>query len=681
MKYILLSILVFFTVKNGITCSCDFYEADFYKNVYKNGFNCIAVFNTFETATIENIGEQNIQIGYFIVTDIIKSGKSQIGDTIKVLGSSGANCGEQLSVFEKGDTLALALSPYYTYEFQNDTFYLEGTCGKHFLEIKNGKNDGLTISEITEKIKDSISTGTENFRSIVEDDYTFNKSHVTDKALFQDSIILVSGFVSAASCPHYSLFAYNFKGQKLWDTGGFFDLIYAGSDYIYTAGYTPIDDISGIEQIVIAKYDKEGNEIFSIGYPEIPHDEHFEFEPQSIDIASDGTILVSSNKSVIKSDVNGTKIQEYQLTNMPDISGIISLNPETWFIHSQNRIYKSDSSFVLSDSLRFSGSINKLLLKNDTVFTLLDSALVRLDTSLNVIDTLIETSTGFQDMEFYDKNLWIRMNDSDSIKLIRVKNNNITDTLTFDLLSDVKGFIIADNNYTFIGNSFTGQIGLYNYQAPLTSITSNLRDIELVDFEIDSIILEYVTTPDMTFARGFHFNSELTIKNNGMDTIHTFSVFSDLYGGMNCFQNYFYQKLSGLEIFPGQTQKVKLKRAYQEGMNHNQLCFECLAPNSKLEKLTDNNTLCKTFTITGIENRIQPSVKIYPNPFSDYLIIEHTGSNMKNIELTDISGRTLIHETTTNQRITIKTNGLKPGPYILKVDSDGKTNTQLILKE
>ncbi len=150
---------------------------------------------------------------------------------------------------------------------------------------------------------------------------------------------------------------------------------------------------------------------------------------------------------------------------------------------------------------------------------------------------------------------------------------------------------------------------------------------------------------------------------------------------MNCAQNYFYQKISGFELLPGQAQTFKLKRAYQEDINNNQLCFECLAPNSKLEKLTDNNTLCKTFTITGIENKVQSVLKVYPNPFSEYLIIENTDLNMKTIELTDISGRTLIHRATADQRITIKTNGLKPGPYIIKINSEGKTNTRLIIRE
>src|SRR5690554_3552411 len=105
------------------------------------------------------------------------------------------------------------------------------------------------------------------FWSVVVDDSYHNISHVTDKGLFQDSIILVSGFVSDASCPYHNLFAFDRNGKRLWNTGGYYDLITTDSDYIYTAGYTPIDDVMGYEQIVLSKYDKNGNEIFSIGYP------------------------------------------------------------------------------------------------------------------------------------------------------------------------------------------------------------------------------------------------------------------------------------------------------------------------------------------------------------------------------------------------------------------------------
>jgi hypothetical protein len=35
---------------------------------------------------------------------------------------------------------------------------MEGICGKHFLKITNGKNDGLTIPEIIEKVNTIIAS-------------------------------------------------------------------------------------------------------------------------------------------------------------------------------------------------------------------------------------------------------------------------------------------------------------------------------------------------------------------------------------------------------------------------------------------------------------------------------------------------------------------------------------------
>ena len=150
MKKLITIIVALLFVKVGFSCTCWEYEADFYQNVYKTGFNCIAVFDTMTIQSIDNV-EQDIQVGKFIVIDTINTGE-QIGDTILVLGSSGANCGEQIN-FKNGDTLALSLAKSYIDNFVSDTFYLEGICGKHYLKITNGTNDNLTIEEIIQKAK------------------------------------------------------------------------------------------------------------------------------------------------------------------------------------------------------------------------------------------------------------------------------------------------------------------------------------------------------------------------------------------------------------------------------------------------------------------------------------------------------------------------------------------------
>ena len=63
--------------------------------------------------------------------------------------------------------------------------------------------------------------------------------------------------------------------------------------------------------LVISKYDKNGNEIFKISYPEMPYNDYFEEVPNSIDVSSNGSILISSSNAIFTVDANGTNIQKF----------------------------------------------------------------------------------------------------------------------------------------------------------------------------------------------------------------------------------------------------------------------------------------------------------------------------------------------------------------------------------
>ena len=361
----------------------------------------------------------------------------------------------------------------------------------------------------------------QSFWSAVADNDPFNKSHVTDIGLFQDSIILVSGYVSDASCPYHRLFAYDFSGKKLWEIDGDHDRIFIDSNYFFTAGYTPVDDVIGFEQVVISGYDKQGNQHFTTGYPPIPHDYYFRFTPVSIDVAEDQTILVASDRSVIKSDFYGFDITEKNLDLPSEIQNFVSVSSQTYLISTLNRMYRSDSAFILLDSLSFANSLIETVLHKDTIYALFNSDLIRMDTNLSVIDTVINTQeSNFQNFGFYQGNLWIQTIDTDSINLIKIQDKEIIDTLFFVLLSHNIEFIVADDNYTFIGNSFSDQICLYNFNIPDSDIIHpEVPDIEIIDFNIDSTTVVYIEGFD-TFAIGYFFDAELTIKNIGSGTIN-----------------------------------------------------------------------------------------------------------------------------------------------------------------
>lgn len=517
---------------------------------------------------------------------------------------------------------------------------------------------------------------------VVDDNYSHNLSHVTDVGLFQGSTILISGSLSNASCRYQNLFAYNTEGHRLWSIKGPHDLIYTDSEYIYTTGFTFIDGVFGYDEIVLSKYNKNGEEIFTIGYPEVPHDLNLEFRPKSIDMAPDGTILVSSKNSIAKSNVNGKAIQVYEVNLDYSIDAVHAITPSSYLIHTENKLYKSDSSFTLVDSIEFSTSVNKLIVENNTVFTLLDSLLLLLDTDLNILDTLISSPVDFLDMEFYDNTLWLQTIEADSLKLIKLQAFENPDTLTFPVFVNSIKSIVSEGGFTFVGNSFSNQIGIYHYPTHNGEVeTVDLPNVELVDFDIYNIEIKYVQIPGDSFAEGYYFNTALTIKNHGIDPISSMAVFARLNGGINCARNFLYKKPTDFDILPGETHTLHLSRAYQIGVTSNQICMRCLAPNSKLETIIDDNYLCKTFVITGTENVTQNPFKVYPNPVTGYLIIENPNLDFKNIEIFDVNGRIWISEEISGALTKIETAKLIPGPYVVRISSDSQINTQLIIKK
>ncbi|MGE0018285.1 MAG: T9SS type A sorting domain-containing protein [Draconibacterium sp.] len=521
----------------------------------------------------------------------------------------------------------------------------------------------------------------QTFWSKVIDDQHKNLSYITDEALFRDSVIVISGVVSDATCHYHNLFAFNLDGQKLWEVQGTQDLVYTDDNFIYTAGFTFIDDVGGHEQVIISKYNPNGEEIFSIGYPDVPHQSYYEFVPKSIDVSSDGKIIVSSEKSVVMADTSGTSIHEIQVDVQGTIQSVYSINPESYLITTQNTIFKTDQSFSTTDSVSFTGTIKKTLLQNDTVYTVVDTELFRIDLNLNIIDTLISNSFEIQNFDFFGEDLWFSSFDEGKINLTKLKGNETDAIVTFPKMLNETEFIVTDNSFVFAGNSFSNQIGLYSYPKNSISEQPTIPDIEFIDFNISNIKLAYYIFLGDSIVIGYFSTPEVIVKNNSADTIKSFAVFADLHGGMNCGQNFFYQKISGLEILPGQSQTVSLYRCYEEDVKNNELCFQLLAPNGEIETEIENNSICKTFTITATDKYKKPEITVYPNPCVDFLVIKNPAAEPLTTEIIDLNGKVLVKEHTCALNKTIDTKHIQPGLYILKIISDSSISTQTVIKQ
>ncbi len=519
--------------------------------------------------------------------------------------------------------------------------------------------------------------------STVIDDNNYNLSEVTDYGLLNDSVILVSGVASKASCPFFGLYAYDLQGNRLWESGGLFDAMYTDGKYANTAGISFVDDVMGTEHIGVAKFDSQGNEIFNTIWPEEYHYElYFPNPVVSIDVSENGMILSASDNYIVKNDSSGKFIcwKEWPFSTV--ISNAVWQNDTTWLIMSQNTIYQSDTTFRIMDSLHFENNITDTKFFRDTLYCLFENELIRIDTSLSVVDTLLSgTASKYEAINFYKGNLWVQSNTAEKIHLNKIQKNSGSKSFAFNMLFPVDRFIVADSNFIFIGDSPSHQIGIYNYNIAASGNPEIIiPDIELVDFDIKNIVIDYYNYMGDTIPQAYYFNSDISIVNNGKDTVNSFAVFLDLEGGTNCVQNYFYKKFEDQTLMPGQQYSLKLPQIYQYGIENNQLCFEVLAPNSLVETGISNNTLCKTFTITGIREPSTPGMKIFPNPVYDELTIENSGNGIKSLSIYDLYGKQVMNRKYSSQIVKLNVKDLPSGVYLVQLKYGGRQVKQVIVK-
>jgi hypothetical protein len=183
-----------------------------------------------------------------------------------------------------------------------------------------------------------------------------------------------------------------------------------------------------------------------------------------------------------------------------------------------------------------------------------------------------------------------------------------------------------------------------------------------------------------SYLHGYIFSTEVTVRNSGEQPLHSFAVFARLNGGMNCARPFIYRTFSGVNILPGEALTVSLGRKHHPGTD-NTLCFRSLAPNASLEVEMDDNSFCKTFVFTSSENKVRPELKVYPNPAKEYLTIETAAENINELEMMDLSGRTVLQKSISVQRTRIDIHNLQKGAYVLKLKGEGGTYTQLITKQ
>jgi hypothetical protein len=82
---------------------------------------------------------------------------------------------------------------------------------------------------------------------------------------------------------------------------------------------------------------------------------------------------------------------------------------------------------------------------------------------------------------------------------------------------------------------------------------------------------------------------------------------------------------------------------------------------------------------TGID-RIDGSLRIYPNPVKDILNLEHGQTKPDRLEICDISGATHVRKVDFSEQ-SLRVSHLAPGMYILRITVNGETSVHKFIKQ
>lgn len=193
----LIIILLLFTSKPMFSCSCAGYNDVFCQSFNANSILIQATVNNHISGSLMEI----------IVIENLHNSVS--ADTIFIEGHDGANCGEELSKFQIGDTLIMAI--YDSYITPN-TYSLPGLCGIHYLNFNSGKVIGNIFG--TEE-----SVNYEDFKSSIMDCQDFK---VFNRDFDEQDLILVypnpvydAVYIQSYTIELQELNIYNTNGVKV----------------------------------------------------------------------------------------------------------------------------------------------------------------------------------------------------------------------------------------------------------------------------------------------------------------------------------------------------------------------------------------------------------------------------------------------------------------------------------
>jgi hypothetical protein len=391
-------------------------------------------------------------------------------------------------------------------------------------------------------------------------------------------------------------------------------------------------------------------------------------------LTNSGNLLFSTFSGVAKLVVTDTALNVLAQDTLPDFyTKLIETTTGNWYgLNSQKKIDRIDTNLDLiasTSSIQNTKKVTDFLLSNDTLIlsvstTLGDSSFVLLcDTALNLLQ-------------------------SSPIAITPLKSTSIQH-------SGASLFIFGEEttDATSNHNIFTSLLEVDKFTGNGNFI-SDAR-VSLVTIDTAYTVAYYIPGPNHWLVTYF-YSMEVTVQNNGTDTLHTVTINHNPYNYPYCGFDFYSEKFSGLSLAPGQTvilqtpiiAKGAAMPLSQPPTNTITIsaCFWTSAPNQRSDIDHSNDEICGTYTYitTGLaDQHFVDDLSVFPNPFRETITISDENSSICAIELYSADGKLIQKKGEGDSKIKhVSAEGIAPGFYVLKLyHKDGNTQLIKLIKE
>lgn len=518
---------------------------------------------------------------------------------------------------------------------------------------------------------------------------------VSDLIVTPDSGIVISmvngGYFNFNSATSSIIVKYDYFGNKKWekefDDFAITDLSVVNNHIIGSAYNILVPDIIGYyDSLKIFKLDMHGNEIVNKNII-TAYNSCCRFAMHYLN--ENGTLNLYTYNKVWNLNANFDTISTYSIKNF-EMLNKIEINKGKTFVYGFARVSTVNSEWNFNKTINFNEWVNNFYLTNDTIYAVTNQNIIRIDTNLNILDTINFMSTYAEMFKIERQNNSLLLFGYNQNDQLLIKQCNLQFGLIKEFLID-NPFIVNPIGEHRFNSIAVGQNTFYltsetNKMCLLTSISqeSPIINIENIDISIEDVSLSIDSVSYLsnhcggTSISGVYFSTEIVIKNNSNNSVNNFKLFS-----INNQSNQFFSgpqilidQVINRTIAPNDTIVFKLNNKYAEIYlsTYFEFCVEASLPNGLLDPSFEDNKMCKTETGLGLEENAKLNFSIFPSPAKDYLHIEFKNNlqNQSTIEIINVLGTTVEKVNVYGNTNKIDVSKLNEGIYLIRIINNGK---------